>query len=337
MRLLVTGAAGYIGSHTCVELLNQGHEVVGLDNFVNSHPASLEAVAEIVDGFMELVEVDLLDAEALDKVFAANDFEAVLHFAGLKAVGESVEQPIRYYRNNIVATLNLLDAMAAHDVKQLIFSSSATVYGENDTMPLVETMPVDAKSPYGKTKQYIEGIIEGVAESDPEFKAISLRYFNPIGAHPSGKIGDDPQGIPNNLMPYLMQVLVGRREKLSVFGDDYSTPDGTGLRDYIHVVDLAKGHVAALDAMDKIDGALPINLGTGTGSSVLDIVAAAGRAADKAVPYEITERRAGDVARLYADASRAKELLGWEAELGLDEMCADHWRWQSTHPHGFSE
>lgn len=335
MKLLVTGAAGYIGTHTVVELMKQGHEVIGLDNFVNSDRAAITAVEEIADGPVEMVEVDLLDASATDAVFRDHSIDGVVHFAGLKAVGESVDQPIRYYRNNIVGTLNLLESMVKHGTNRIIFSSSATVYGDNDTMPLVETMPVNAMSPYGRTKQYIEGIIEDVAASIPEFRAISLRYFNPVGAHESGKIGDNPQGIPNNLMPYVMQVLVGRREKLAVFGNDYPTPDGTCLRDYIHVVDLAIGHVAAIDAIDGLEGSTAINLGTGTGSSVLDAVAAAGRAADRPVPYEIVGRRAGDVPRLFADAGRAKELLGWEAQRSLDEMCADHWKWQSMNPHGF--
>lgn len=317
--------------------MGQGHEIVGLDNYDNSKPEAIARVQELADGPLLMEEVDLLDAAEVDRVFGEHRVDGVVHFAGLKAVGESVEQPVRYYRTNIVGTLNLLDAMAAHGCKRLIFSSSATVYGEGASVPLVEDAPIGAMSPYGRTKQIIEGIIEDVAVADPEFRAISLRYFNPVGAHESGRIGEDPQGIPNNLMPFVMQVLVGRREKLSVFGDDYGTADGTCERDYIHVVDLARGHAAAIDAIDGLDGATAINLGTGNPSSVLDVVAAAGRAADKKVAYEIGGRRAGDMPTTYADASRAKALLGWEAEFTLDEMCADHWRWQSQNPDGYPE
>ncbi len=332
--IVVTGGAGYIGSHTCVALLEAGHRLVVVDSLVNGSPAAIERVAELIGGEIELVVADVTDAGALAGAFA-NHVDAVIHFAGLKAVGESVEQPLRYYRNNLVGTLTLVEVMEAHDVRTLVFSSSATVYGDLDELPLREDAPLQPVNPYGRTKLMQEEIFRDVAASDPRWHIALLRYFNPVGAHPSGAIGEDPAGIPNNLMPFVMQVAVGRRDRLEVFGDDYPTPDGTCLRDYIHVMDLAEGHLAALDALDTRPGCRAWNLGTGIASSVLEVVAAAERAIGRPVPKVVVGRRAGDAAAAWADPSRAAEELGWSATRDLDEMCRDHWNWQRQNPDGY--
>lgn len=334
--ILVTGGAGYIGSHCCVELLNAGYQVVVLDNLCNSSRQSLTRVEEITGKSLHFEEVDLLDADATSGVVGAHDFRAVIHFAGLKAVGESVQIPLRYYHNNLTGTLHLLESMRKHGLKRLVFSSSATVYGDPASLPVRESFPTSATNPYGRTKLMIEQILGDLAVSDPAWKLIALRYFNPVGAHSSGRIGEDPRGIPNNLMPYLMQVAIGRQQKLGVFGDDYPTRDGTGVRDYIHVVDLALGHLAALRKLDEINGCVPYNLGTGTGYSVLEMVAAVRKASGKAIDYEILARRPGDIAECYADPQLAADELGWRAERGLDEMVADAWRWQLANPEGFA-
>ncbi|MDP3638065.1 MAG: UDP-glucose 4-epimerase GalE [Azonexus sp.] len=334
--ILVTGGAGYIGSHTVVELASAGHELLILDNFSNSSPKVLERIEQISGQRPTVIEGDIRDAALLDKVFAAYPIKSVIHFAGLKAVGESVEQPMRYYDNNVVGSLCLFEAMAKAGVYRLVFSSSATVYGDPHTVPIDESFPLQVTNPYGRSKLIIEDMLRDIGLADANWRVTLLRYFNPVGAHVSGLIGEDPQGIPNNLMPYVAQVAVGRRAELSVFGGDYSTPDGTGVRDYIHVVDLARGHLAALNALDKQTGVVPINLGTGQGYSVLDVVAAFEKASGKNVPYRIVDRRPGDVAACYADPSRASELLGWSAEMNIDMMCTDAWRWQSTNPQGFN-
>jgi len=339
--ILVTGGAGYIGSHTCLELLNAGYDVVVVDNLDNSSEESLRRVQELTGKGLTFHEVDVCDRDALGKVFAdrpANDpFAAVVHFAGLKAVGESCEIPLRYYENNIFGTIELIKVMQDHGCFNLVFSSSATVYGDPASVPITEDFPLSATNPYGKTKLFIEEILRDLCTSDPRWTAVLLRYFNPIGAHSSGQIGEDPQGIPNNLMPFIMQVAVGLREKLAVFGDDYDTPDGTGVRDYIHVVDLALGHLAAIEKLAGFEGCLPINLGTGQGYSVLDMVKAAEKASGKTVAYEVVPRRSGDIATCYAEPGRAVELLGWHAIRGIDEMCADAWRWQSNNPQGYKD
>jgi len=335
--ILVTGGAGYIGSHCCVELIDAGYEVVVLDNLSNSSRESLRRVEEITGKSLAFEEVDLLDEAGTRRVVGGHDFEAVIHFAGLKAVGESVSIPLRYYHNNLTGTLNLLESMSECGLKRLVFSSSATVYGDPASLPIREDFPTSATNPYGRTKLMIEEIMRDLALSDPAWKVVLLRYFNPVGAHASGRIGEDPRGIPNNLMPYVMQVAVGRREKLGVFGDDYDTKDGTGVRDYIHVVDLVLGHLAALRKLDDVDGCVAVNLGTGSGYSVLEMVAAAERASGKAIPYEVQARRPGDIASCYADPSLAAEMLGWRAERGLDEMVADAWRWQSMNPTGYAD
>ncbi len=335
--VLVTGGAGYIGSHTCVVLLEAGIRVVVLDNLDNSSIVALERVAELVPAAseqLEFVEGDVRDPNDLDRAFGHGGVEAVVHFAGLKAVGESVEQPLRYYDHNVGGTVQLLHAMERHRVRDLVFSSSCTVYGEPDTVPITEDTPLGASSPYGRTKLHIEEMLRDVAATSG-WRIALLRYFNPVGAHPSGLIGEDPIGIPNNLMPYIMQVAVGRRDHLVVHGGDYPTPDGTAIRDYLHVVDLAEGHLAALDHLDAIDGAVPVNLGTGTGSSVLDVVRTASAAIGRELPYEIGPRRAGDVVAVWADPSRAASLLRWRATRTLADMCADHWRWQSDNPNGY--
>ncbi len=336
-KILVTGGAGYIGSHTCLELLEADFEVVVVDNLDNSVEESLHRVRALTGREIEFHEVDICDGPALAKVFAAHRFDAVVHFAGLKAVGESCEIPLRYYENNIVGTLELLKVMAAHDCFNLVFSSSATVYGDPATVPITEDFPLSATNPYGKTKLFIEEILRDLCLSDDRWTSVLLRYFNPIGAHESGRIGEDPQGIPNNLMPYIMQVAVGQREQLSVFGDDYDTPDGTGVRDYIHVVDLALGHLAAITKLDTFAGCVPINLGTGQGYSVLEMVTAAEAASGAKVPYAVTPRRPGDIATCYADPSMAAKKLGWSATRSITEMCADHWRWQQENPRGYGE
>ncbi|MBQ4361977.1 MAG: UDP-glucose 4-epimerase GalE [Lachnospiraceae bacterium] len=336
MALLVTGGAGYIGSHTVVELLNAGYDVVVVDNLSNSSEESIRRIEEITGKHVKFYEADLLDYQALMIVFAIENIEGVIHFAGLKAVGESVEKPWEYYNNNIAGTLNLIRIMNEKNCKKMIFSSSATVYGDPAQIPITEECPKGAvTNPYGWTKWMIEQILTDLHTADPEWNVVLLRYFNPIGAHKSGRIGEDPKGIPNNLLPYVAQVAVGRLEKLGVFGDDYPTPDGTGVRDYIHVVDLAKGHVKALAKFGDEPQVRIYNLGTGRGYSVLEVVKAFGKACGKEIPYEIKPRRAGDIATCYADSSKAAEELGWHAEMGLDEMCADTWNWQKNNPEGY--
>lgn len=326
MAILVTGGAGYIGSHTCIELLNEGYEVVVVDNLCNSCEESLKRVEEITGKTVKFYEADLLDRDALEKIFAAEKVESVIHFAGLKAVGESVQKPLEYYHNNITGTLILCDVMRNHGVKNIVFSSSATVYGDPAFIPITEECPKGVcTNPYGWTKSMLEQILTDLHTADAEWNVVLLRYFNPIGAHKSGKIGENPKGIPNNLMPYITQVAVGKLECLGVFGDDYDTPDGTGVRDYIHVVDLALGHVKALKKIEEKAGVKVYNLGTGNGYSVLDMVKAFGKACGKEIPYQIKARRPGDIASCYADPTKAKEELGWVAERGLDEMCEDSW------------
>ncbi|MFZ3454856.1 UDP-glucose 4-epimerase GalE [Arthrobacter sp. 7Tela_A1] len=336
MRILVTGGTGYIGSHTTLELLNAGHDVVVMDNLANSSTKSLERVAELAGRTADFVQADLLDPQALEDIFAAHSPDAVIHFAGLKAVGESVAKPLHYYRNNVAGTLNLLEAMDRHDVRTIVFSSSATVYGASEEVPLVEKMPLDAVNPYGRTKEQIEDILTDLGASDERWSIALLRYFNPVGAHESGRIGEDPTGVPNNLLPFVAQVAVGRREKVMVFGNDYPTPDGTGVRDYIHVVDLAAGHLAALDYIAARKGVKRWNLGTGNGSSVLEVLAAFSKAAGKDVPYDFAPRRPGDAAVSYADPSAALAELGWAASRSLDDMCRDHWNWQKQNPQGYA-
>nr|WP_316625927.1 UDP-glucose 4-epimerase GalE [uncultured Ruminococcus sp.] len=336
MKVLLAGGAGYIGSHTCVELIEAGHSVIIADNYSNSCPVAIERVEEITGTKIPHYEADVCDPEAVEKIFSENEIDAVIHFAGLKAVGESCEKPVMYYRNNIDSTLTLLEAMKRHNVNRFIFSSSATVYGTPKTVPLVETMPTGTPTnPYGWTKLMMEQILSDTAKANPEMSIVILRYFNPIGAHKSGRIGEDPNGIPNNLMPYITQVAAGRLPQLGVFGDDYPTHDGTGVRDYIHVVDLAKGHVKAIDYSSDHTGTEIVNLGTGTGYSVLDIVKAFERVNHITIPYVIKPRRAGDIAECYANAEKAEKVLGWKAELGLDEMCYDSWNWQSHNVNGY--
>ena len=337
MAILVTGGAGYIGSHTCVELLNAGYEVVVLDNLYNSCEEALERVEQITGKKVKFYEADLLDQVAVQEVFDNEKIESVIHFAGLKAVGESVHKPLEYYHNNITGTLILCDEMRKHNVKNIVFSSSATVYGDPAFIPITEECPKgDITNPYGRTKGMLEQILTDLHTADPEWNVMLLRYFNPIGAHESGKIGEDPKGIPNNLVPYIAQVAVGKLECLGVFGDDYDTPDGTGVRDYIHVVDLAKGHVKAVEKMmrDK-EGVSIYNLGTGCGYSVLDVLHAYEKACGKTLKYEVRPRRDGDIATCYADCTKAKNELGWVAEKGIEEMCAVSWRWQSMNPDGY--
>ena len=329
MRVLVTGGAGYIGSHTCVELLNAGHEIVIVDNFVNSKPEALDAIRTITGKDFVFVEADLRDRAAMDRVFDEYAVDAVIHFAGLKAVGESVEKPLEYYDNNLYGFIVLAEAMRAHGVKKFVFSSSATVYGMNNPVPFKEDMPTSATNPYGYTKVMIEQMLMDLAKADPEWRIVLLRYFNPIGAHESGLIGEDPNGIPNNLLPFVAKVATGELKELSVYGDDYDTPDGTGVRDYIHVVDLALGHLAALNYADMHTGAIPINLGTGHGTSVLEIVHAFEKASGRKVAYHIAPRRPGDIASCYADTSRASKLLHWHATRDIDDMCRDSWRFAS--------
>ncbi len=337
MAILTTGGAGYIGSHTCIELVKSGYDVVVVDNLDNSSDKSLERVEKLVGKKIKFYKEDVRDKDALRKIFKENNIEAVIHFAGLKAVGESVAKPIEYYDNNLISTISLLEVMREFDCKRLVFSSSATVYGVATEVPLKEDMPLGATNPYGRTKYFIEEILRDVYVSDNSWSIALLRYFNPIGAHESGTIGEDPKGIPNNLMPYIAQVAVGRLEKLSVFGDDYETVDGTGVRDYIHVVDLAYGHVKALDWALANEGCEAINLGTGNGISVLQLRNAFVKASGADVPYVVAPRRPGDLAEVYADASKARDLLGWEAKRGVDEMCADSWRWQKNNPNGYNE
>jgi UDP-glucose 4-epimerase len=336
MKILVTGGAGYIGSHTTLELLNEGYEVTVIDNLSNSKETSLKRVEEITGKKITFIKLDLLNRDGLEKLFSDNTYDAVIHFAGYKAVGESVKKPLMYYENNITGTLNLLEAMGRHSVKRIIFSSSATVYGDPKKVPVTEESEIqEPASPYGKTKLMIEWILKDLYASDNSWSISILRYFNPIGAHPSGKIGEDPFGIPNNLLPYIAQVAVGRLEKLSIFGDDYPTPDGTCIRDYIHVVDLAQGHVKALEKFTP--GAHIYNLGTGHGVSVFEMVKAFSKACGKEIPYIVAPRRAGDVPQNFADPAKAEKELGWKATRTIDEMCADVWRWQSQNPKGYEE
>ncbi len=335
MNILVTGGAGYIGSHTCVELLKAGHEVIVFDNFSNSSPESVARVQKIAGRPLFLVKGDIRNREQLESVLREFKCEAVIHFAGLKAVGESVEQPLKYYDNNVVGTVRLLEAMEATGVKTIVFSSSATVYGDPQYLPLTEAHPLSASNPYGRSKIMVEDMLRDYFRAHPDWKIALLRYFNPVGAHESGLIGEDPGGIPNNLMPYVAQVAIGRRERLSIWGGDYPTPDGTGVRDFIHVVDLATGHLAALQALAEPQ-CFAVNLGTGIGYSVLDVVKAYEKASGKPVPYTIAERRPGDIASCYADPAEARRKLGWQARLGLEAMCADSWRWQQMNPNGFN-
>ncbi len=338
MTILVTGGAGYIGSHTCVEMLNKGYDVVIIDNLDNSNIKSIERVKQITGKEPKFYQADVRDRAALDKIFTENKIDEVIHFAGLKAVGESVQKPLEYYDNNLISTIVLLETMRAHNVKKIVFSSSATVYGlVAGNEPLGEELPTSAINPYGRTKVFIEHILIDLAASDPEWSVVLLRYFNPLGAHESGLIGEDPNGIPNNLMPYIAQVAVGRLEKLNVFGDDYNTPDGTGIRDYIHVVDLAKGHIKALEYAADHTGCEAVNLGTGCGSSVLQVKDAFEKASGVTIPFVIAPRRPGDPDAVFAKVEKAERLLGWKAEKNIDDMCRDTWNWQKNNPNGFRD
>ncbi|MFM0017746.1 UDP-glucose 4-epimerase GalE [Paraburkholderia azotifigens] len=333
--ILVTGGAGFIGSHTCVELLNSDYDVVVIDNLVNSKRESIARVEKITGKKVAFYEADVRDEAVLNTIFDKHPITGAIHFAALKAVGESVAKPIEYYRNNMDGLLVLLDVMRARNVKQFVFSSSATVYGVPKSSPIDESFPLSATNPYGQSKLIAEQILRDLEVSDASWRIATLRYFNPVGAHESGLIGEDPGGVPNNLMPYVAQVAVGKLEKLRVFGGDYDTPDGTGVRDYIHVVDLARGHIAALDALVKHDASFVVNLGTGQGYSVIDVVKAFEKASGKPVPYEIVARRPGDVAQCFANPAKALEVIGWQAQYGIERMCADHWRWQAQNPRGF--
>jgi UDP-glucose 4-epimerase len=336
MKILVTGGAGYIGSHTCVELLDGGYEVVIVDNLCNSSKKAVNRIGEITGKKVTFYEADILDKASMDRIFEAEDIDCVIHFAGLKAVGESVAKPLEYYKNNIGGTMELVASMREHGCKNIIFSSSATVYGDPAFVPITEECPKGSPTnPYGWTKSMLEQILTDLHTADSEWNVILLRYFNPIGAHESGIIGEDPKGIPNNLLPYVAQVAVGRLEKVGVFGNDYPTKDGTGVRDYIHVVDLARGHVKAIDKIKEKPGVKIYNLGTGKGYSVLEVIAAFSKACGHDIPYEIKDRRPGDIATCYADPSLAKKELGWEAQYGIDEMCASSWKWQSANPDGY--
>jgi UDP-glucose 4-epimerase len=335
MAILVTGGAGYIGSHTCVELLNAGYEIIVVDNLINSSAKAIERIQEITGKKMTFYNVDLLDKPALDNIFEKESIDSVIHFAGLKAVGESVSMPLEYYYNNITGTLVLCEIMQKHGVKDIVFSSSATVYGNPATVPIKEDFPLSVTNPYGRTKLIIENILEDLYVSDNSWNIIILRYFNPVGAHKSGKIGEDPKNIPNNLVPYITQVAIGKLKYLGVFGNDYDTPDGTGVRDYIHVVDLATGHLKALEKLNEKSGILIYNLGTGKGYSVLDMVKSFEKESGNPINYKILPRRPGDIATCYDDPSKAKAELGWEAIKDLDEMCEDSWRWQKNNPDGF--
>ena len=336
MNILVTGGAGYIGSHTCVELLNAGYDIVVLDNLCNSCEKSLDVVKEITGKDFKFYKVDMLDKDAMEVVFKENKFDSVIHFAGLKAVGESTQIPITYYHNNITGTLNLLMLMEQYDVNNIVFSSSATVYGMPETVPITEDFPLSTTNPYGSTKLMIENILTDVTKANPKLSVSLLRYFNPIGAHKSGKMGEDPKGIPNNLLPYVAQVAVGKLEQVSVFGSDYETKDGTGVRDYIHVVDLALGHLKTVEHCSDKPGVHIYNLGTGNGYSVLEVIKAFGKAAEMEIPYKLVDRRPGDIAECFADPAKAKAELGWEAKRGIEEMCEDSWRWQKNNPNGFN-
>lgn len=336
MKILVTGGAGYIGSHTCIELLNAGYEVVVLDNLINSSEESLKRVQKLTGKQLTFCNVDLLDLEGVRSVFKQHDFQTVIHFAALKAVGESVKQPLRYYNNNISGTINLCTAMEEAGVKNIVFSSSATVYGDPHKVPITEDFPLSTTNPYGSTKLMMEMILKDLNIADSSWNIALLRYFNPIGAHKSGEIGEDPNGIPNNLVPYISQVAVGKLKELSVYGNDYPTPDGTGVRDYIHVVDLAIGHVKAVEKLEEKPGVVIYNLGTGRGYSVLEVIDAFKKASGRDIPYKLVDRRPGDVAECYADPALAKNELGWVAEKDIEEMCEDSWRWQSQNPNGFN-
>lgn len=335
MKILVTGGAGYIGSHTVIELLRAGHEVLVVDNLCNSKEESLRRVREITGRPVEFHRLDLLDRPALFALFAGSAVDAVIHFAGLKAVGESVKIPLRYYHNNLTGTFNLCEAMEAHGCRNLVFSSSATVYGDPKSLPIREDFPLSATNPYGRTKLILEEVLRDLHAANPAFNIALLRYFNPVGAHESGRIGEDPNGIPNNLLPYIAQVAAGKLKELSVFGGDYPTPDGSGVRDYIHVTDLAIGHLRALEKLASNPGIVTYNLGTGQGYSVLQIIAAFERASGRKIPFKIAGRRPGDVAACYADPAKARAELNWEAARGIDAMCADAWRWQSGNPDGY--
>ena len=337
MAVLVTGGAGYIGSHTVIELLEDNKDVIIVDNFCNSNPIVLDRIREISGKDFKFYKVDITNGDELEVVFKENNIDSVIHFAALKAVGESVAKPLEYYTNNLVNTLTLLNLMRKYDVKKFVFSSSATVYGDPHTCPITEDFPLSTTNPYGATKLMIEDMLRDIAASDPSFNIAILRYFNPVGAHKSGLIGEEPNCIPNNLMPYITKVAVGKLKELSVFGDDYNTHDGTGVRDYIHVVDLAKGHIKALDKLKTNCGLVTYNLGTGNGYSVLDMVKAFSKASGQDIPYKIVDRRAGDVAMCYADPTKANNELGWKAEFGIDRMCEDSWRWQSNNPNGYEE
>ncbi len=337
MKILVTGGAGYIGSHTVVELLQNGYEVVVVDNLSNSSEISLQRVKQITGKTPIFVKGDILDAELLDQIFTEHSIDAVIHFAGLKAVGESVLVPLRYYQNNISGTVVLCEAMARNGVKKIVFSSSATVYGDPHTVPITEEFPTGATNPYGRSKLFIEEILRDLYVSDNEWNIALLRYFNPVGAHESGLIGEDPNGIPNNLMPFISQVAVGKLAKLNVFGGDYNTSDGTGVRDYIHVVDLSKGHLKAVERLMGNPGVITCNLGTGNGYSVLQMVDAFKRKCNTEIPYEITDRRPGDIAECFADPAYAEKEIGWKAQKGIDEMVEDAWRWQSNNPNGYQD
>jgi UDP-glucose 4-epimerase len=336
MSILVTGGAGYIGSHTCIELLAEGHDIVIVDNLVNSSTEAVTRIGEISGRELAFYALDIADRAGLNRVFEQHDISAVIHFAGLKAVGESVSKPLYYYQNNIAGTLVLCEVMAEHGVFDMVFSSSATVYGDPASVPIREDFPLSATNPYGQSKLFVEQVLHDLHIADSRWNAILLRYFNPVGAHLSGRIGEDPQDIPNNLVPYVAQVAVGKLACLSVFGDDYPTPDGTGVRDYIHVVDLARGHLKALVKLAEKPGVVPFNLGTGQGYSVLEMISAFERISGKPVPYKLVERRPGDIAACYADPALAKAQLGWSAQYGLDRMLEDTWRWQSQNPNGYS-
>lgn len=337
MAVLVTGGAGYIGSHTCVLLLEAGYDVVVLDNLSNSKLEAVNRIRSITGRDLKFVKGDIMDSELLDSIFKGCDIDSVIHFAGLKAVGESVAKPLLYYRNNIAGSVTLFETMARNNVKNIVFSSSATVYGVSDRMPISEDAPLGPINPYGRTKYMIEEILRDVHASDDSWNVILLRYFNPVGAHPSGMIGEDPNGIPNNLMPYISQVAVGKLKEVNVFGNDYPTPDGTGIRDYIHVMDLADGHLKALEKLKDAPGAVAYNLGTGRGTSVFEMINAFSRAAGREIPYRVTARRPGDAAVCYADPSKAKRELGWEARRDIFDMCRDSWNWQSRNPDGYTD